>query len=120
MAPAAACAANHLGPFPTGLVGLKAVRTVDQDWGECLRLVGVRMGGIRGEVGDQAGTPGIILTFLGPRAEFLVLHPGQPESETATPENDAARKLVAQAQAIRPSCPGKPSGTLPPAFAGGP
>jgi hypothetical protein len=117
----AGCGSNHLGPFPTGLAGLKAVRTIDDDFGACLKLVGVRVGhGANGQLGDQSGVPGIVITLHDAGVSFFVNSSQSTASQTASPVNRAAQQMIARAEGISPGCAGKPSGTLPPDFAAGP
>lgn len=115
MALAAACSGHHR---VSGLTGLQAVKTVDANWGACLKLVYVPVSHASGGAADNGGRTGILIS-LARHANFFVNDPGGPDSH-ATPADQNTAKLLAQAEAIQPDCIGKRSGTLPPYFAGSP
>jgi hypothetical protein len=108
-----ACSGHHR---VSGLTGLQAVKTVDEDWGACLKLVYVPVNHASGAEADNAGRPGVLIK-LARHANFFVTDPGTAGSQ-ATPADQNTTKLLRQAEAIQPDCVGKRSGTLPPNFAG--
>lgn len=109
----AACSGAHR---VSGLTGLQAVKTVDEDWGACLARVSVPVSHAYGGRADNGGQGGMLIK-LARHANFFVNDPGKPDSH-ATPADQNTAKLLDQAEAMQPDCAGKRSGTLPPAFAG--
>jgi hypothetical protein len=98
------------------LEGLQSVKAIDQQWGACLKVVGVTVThGSTGAGADEAGQSGLLIKLFG-HANFFVTDWGTPHA-TAVPADDMTRKLVARAEAQQPDCSGRPSGLLPPTFA---
>jgi hypothetical protein len=110
-----ACGGGH----GMGLSGLLGVKTVDQDWGACLKAVNVTVSHASGRSADNAGVPGMFLRFgdFAHRASFFVTDIGTPNARATAADNHTTG-LLRQAEGMQPNCAGQRSGELPADFAG--